>query len=172
MRAPQRKVRAVVVERGTTPAGSLVTACAVAAELAVMRILVATIALAHGLVGWLVVHVAAFTGDGSMCPGQGKVREIVGKERRVETDDVAVAPLMVAVTAYAATHVNSGLSAVKARTRRNVGGHALVAVGAEPTLRLPVQSDVAIATVRLQIGVTLDQISRHEQPLVEELCGL
>jgi hypothetical protein len=172
MGAPQWKIRAVVVERGTTPAGSLVTARAVAAELAVMSILVAAIALAYGLVEWLVVHVAAFTGDGSMCPGKGKVREIVGEERRVETDDVAVAPLMVGVTAHAAKYVNSGLSAVKARTRRNIGGNAFVAVGAEPALSLPVQSDVAIATVRFQIGVTLDQISGHEQPLVEELCGL
>ena len=82
MGAPQRKVRAVVVERGTTPAGSLVTARAVAAELAVMSILVATIALAHGLVEWLVVHVAAFTGDGSMCPGQGKSVRSWGKSAR------------------------------------------------------------------------------------------
>ena len=137
-----------------------------------MRILVATIALAHSLVEWLVVHVAALAGNAAVCAGKGEVREIVGEERAVETDDVAVAPLMVGVTADAAKYVNSGLSTVKACTRRNVGGHALVAVGAEPTLCLPVQSDVAIATVRFQIGVALDQISRHEQPLVEELCGL
>lgn len=172
MGAAQWKVRAVVVERSATPARGIVTARSVAAELAVVCVLVATIALAHGLVERRVVHVAALAGNAPVCAGQGKVREIVGEQRTVETDDVGIASLMVGVTAHAAKYVNSGLSAVKARTRRNIGGNALVAVGAQPALRLPVESDVAIAAVRFQIGVALDQISRHEQPLVEEFYGL
>ena len=94
------------------------------------------------------------------------------KQRSVEADDVSVASQMVGVTTHTAIHVDGLLKAVKARSGGNILGNALVTVGAKAPLRLLFEGDVAVPAVRLQIGVSFDELPGHEEPLIEELCGL
>ena len=66
MSAAQWKVGAIVIERRSTPAGCVMAACAIGPELAIVCILVASVAFAHCLVERLVVHVTALACNRAM----------------------------------------------------------------------------------------------------------
>ena len=156
--AGQREARLLVVEARFLPAVLGVAVGALGAERALVRVVlaVAGVAVLRRLAPALgrLVALAAF--HLRVAAAQFVVGLRVVEVALVEHDDARAAALVVGVAVAAGLRL---LAAVEAGALTHVAPHVLVAIGAQPVLRIAVELDVALAAVVLDLGVALDHLA-------------
>lgn len=165
MAGAQRKPRAGMIEIPALPSVRSVTAFAVYAELACMYVVLAVAGnTAFRRVTMLATGRMAVTAfDTRMQCQQHEVSQRVIESRLVQSDDAGLAALVVSVTIVArAAPIQPS---VIATARSNIGRDFLVAPKAQFYLPGLFERHVAFSAASLDIRMTLDDFSRHQQCL-------
>lgn len=130
-----------------------------------MRIifLMAGIAVARRLTMFVIGGMAVCAFVFGVLAEQWEVGELVIKIRLVETHDVGITALVVRVAVCTAVLADTLELAMKARRTIDICGDIFVAVEAERTLSAAFESLVAGFTLTFVLGMTLDDLARHDQ---------
>ena len=88
----------------------------------------------------------------------------------IKADNIHITSLVIGVAMLAAGGGYIFAFAVKALFAGNIAGDLFVAGQTEPRLRGLVEVFVAVATLFLQFGMSLDQGTGHHHPLKKGLC--
>lgn len=159
------KVGFVVVEGGVLPAFRAVAVVTVLAQITLVRVglFMAVDTLLAGVAVFLVRLVAATTGHGAMFTFQHKVGLPVIKTAGIELDNIGVTALMVGVAGFTTDGVSIGEPPVIALLLTDISGDFLMAVQAQRALSGFAERGVALIAIGFILGMTLDQLARHQQ---------
>jgi len=168
MRALQRKLGGVVIERlQMQPSVFTVALVAFLAELALVRIArLVTVEAESGRAAKLGrLHVTFVAGRGLVGALQAEIRGRVIECLAIELHDVDVPAFVVGMADPAFLLGRVELVAVKAPARQPIRCDILVTFEALAGLRLPRECGVAPKALLLELGMPLDERTRHDQPL-------
>lgn len=172
VRCHQRKPRLVVIERlRLFPARGAMARLAGLAEPPLVAIVAAMAIDAAGrrVTKFLVRLVTAGARCACMSALEDKVGQRVIERLAIQTDDVEVPALVVRVAVSAGLPQSLWMLAVETALGRAIRPDRLVTVEAEVGLRLFAEGLVARVAGCLELGMSLDQRSRHDQALEQGL---
>jgi hypothetical protein len=161
----QRECRLVVIEVDSSPGDAVVTASAIAPELAFMRFLIAMtrVAIGRRFAEALPFHVAAVAGHGSMPPLQREVGAGVIELIAAELDDVSVATEVLGMASLALERGGcTGQPSVEAALRADISSDVFVARQAELRLPTSIATVMAVRAVLFELRMRTGELAWHE----------
>lgn len=163
----QRECRLFMVVRDVAPEGGLMARGAIAAQPALVRLLLlVTIEAFRGSFPvWLCGDVTTGAYDGLVCAGQRKFRALVIELIAAQLDDVARAAQVLRMAGAALRGGYAGDLSMKTVPGCDIGSDLLVAIEAQPCLPITVGVIVTLRALLLVFLVSRAQLSRHEKRL-------
>jgi hypothetical protein len=165
--ADQREVGRLVIELSPLPGFGGVTVRAARPHRALVDVIVAVTvhAVARCIAARLVGGVAGRAVEPAVRALQDEIRAVVGERFGVEAADVGIATAVVRVAAPTRARALSTDAAVQTGASGEVEPDRLVADEAQVVLGPGVERTVAVPAVGFEIGVGVDQGTRHEEAL-------
>lgn len=102
---------------------------------------------------------------------QREVRLFVVERILIEADDIGIAAFVVCMAFGADTSAGLTVFAMKSGFRFYVSGDLLMAIEAQCSLLAALESQMAVATIFLILGMCFDDLTRHDQSLDLCACG-
>ena len=163
----ERVARGVVIELDILPICGVMAAGALGAEARFVDVVgfVTAEAVGRRLAIPFIQRMAVAAVDLGVFALEHEVGQLVIESRDVKADDVGVPALMVRVAACAAVAPGAPVTTVIPDSCLDVCAHFLMACEAKYALPLPLEFLVTAVAIGLDIGVTLDDLARHDQSL-------
>ncbi len=155
----------LMIEINLLPPRCRMTRAAILTQAALMMV-VALMAL-HALSGSFTVRrllvVTLCATERTMLSREAKRRQMVIERFRHQPGDIRARAAVFPMAVSAGTRWNSRMHAMELSLLSNITGNFLVAVEAQRTLSIAIESDVACATIFLQVGMRGTQLARTDK---------